>query len=97
MKIKWYGHAAFKMTTSKGTGIIFDPYLSNAFGGAISYGRITEEADVVITSHDHDDHNYIRDIKGRYIHINKEGAYTVKDVKIRAIKNFMNIKRQGQR
>lgn len=88
MKIKWYGHAAFKMTTSKGTSIIFDPYLSGAFGGAISYGRITEEADVVITSHDHDDHNYIRDINGRYMHINKEGAYTVKDMKIRTIKSF---------
>ena len=44
MKIKWYGHAAFRITTDQGVRIIMDPYQSGAFGGALSYGKITDEA-----------------------------------------------------
>ncbi|HEY3275628.1 MAG TPA: MBL fold metallo-hydrolase, partial [Syntrophorhabdaceae bacterium] len=69
MKIKWFGHAAFKITTDQGVKIIIDPYQSGAFDGALAYGKITEEADVVLTSHDHDDHNYVDDIKGNFLRI----------------------------
>jgi L-ascorbate metabolism protein UlaG (beta-lactamase superfamily) len=75
MKIKWYGHAAFKITTDDGVRIIVDPYQSGAFGGALSYGKVAEEADLVLTSHDHDDHNYVKDLKGDYKHIRNEGLY----------------------
>lgn len=88
MKIKWYGHAAFLITTAKGVRIIIDPYQSGAFGGALSYGRITDEADIVLSSHDHDDHNYTKDIKGKFSFINKQGVYEEKGVKIRAIPTF---------
>lgn len=88
MKIKWYGHASFKITTEKGVRIILDPYQSGAFGGIISYGKITDEADIVLTSHDHDDHNYTKDIQGRFKHINKAGAHEEKGVKIRAIPSY---------
>jgi len=65
--------------------IITDPYQSGSFGGALSYGKITDEADIVLSSHDHDDHNYTKDIKGKFIHIKQAGAHDVKGVKIRAI------------
>jgi len=85
MKIKWYGHAAFKITTDRGVRIIIDPYQSGAFGGALSYGKISEEADIVLTSHDHDDHNYTKDIKGTFTLIKKAGSHNVKDITIKAI------------
>ncbi len=85
MKLKYYGHAAFKLTTDKGVKIIFDPYQSGAFGGALSYGRIVDDADIVLTSHDHDDHNYTKDIKGAFTHINKAGAHEVKGVRVKGI------------
>ncbi|MGD9576728.1 MAG: MBL fold metallo-hydrolase [Syntrophorhabdus sp.] len=88
MKIKWYGHAAFKVTTDSGVCVIIDPYQSGAFGGALSYGKITDAADIVLTSHDHDDHNYRGDIKGEYKHINKEGAYEENGVTIKAFPCF---------
>lgn len=88
MKIKFYGHAAFKVTTDKGTRIIFDPYESGSFSGAIAYGKITEEADIVITSHDHGDHNYTKDIKGNFTLINKAGVHEIKDVKMNEIPTF---------
>lgn len=88
MKITWYGHAAFKILTTDGTRIIIDPYEPGAFGGSLSYGRITDEADVVLTSHDHADHAYTKDIKGKYTRINKAGVYDVNRVKITAIPTF---------
>ncbi len=88
MKIKWYGHAAFQITTDKGTKIIIDPYEPGSFSGALSYGKIEDKADIVITSHDHADHNYIKDIPGKYNHVSKAGDYGIKDVKIKAIPSF---------
>lgn len=88
MKIKWYGHAAFQITTEKGIRIIIDPYEPGSFSGALSYGKIEDEADIVLTSHDHADHNYIKDIKGKYKHISKAGDYEIQSVKIKAIPTF---------
>jgi len=97
MKIKWYGHSAFNIFTEKGVKIIIDPYQSGAFGGALSYGKITDEADIVLTSHDHDDHNYTKGIKGDYKHINKEGAYETKNIKIKAIPSYHDPSRGRER
>jgi L-ascorbate metabolism protein UlaG (beta-lactamase superfamily) len=88
MKIKWYGHAAFQLISDKGIKIIFDPYEPGAYNGALSYGKITDEADIVLTSHDHADHNYIKDIRGKYKHISKAGDYEIQSVKIKAIPTF---------
>jgi L-ascorbate metabolism protein UlaG (beta-lactamase superfamily) len=88
MKINWYGHAAFKVTTEQGTRIIFDPYESGGFNGALAYGKIADPADIVITSHDHADHNYTKDIKGDFTRIKEMGDYQIKDVKIKTIPTF---------
>jgi L-ascorbate metabolism protein UlaG (beta-lactamase superfamily) len=88
MKIKYYGHAAFKITTDKGVRIILDPYESGAFGGALSYGKVTDEADIVLTSHDHEDHNYTKDIKGKFTQVKKEGTYELKGVKVSATPSY---------
>ena len=88
MKIKWYGHSAFQITTEKGIRIIIDPYESGSFNGALSYGKIEDKADIVLTSHDHADHNYTKDIKGKYNHISKAGDHEIKDIKIKAIHCF---------
>ena len=88
MKIKWYGHAAFQITTEKGIRIIIDAYESGSFSGALSYDKIEDEADIVLTSHDHADHNYTKDIRGKYNHISKAGDHEIKDIKIKAIPCF---------
>ncbi len=88
MELKWYGHSAFLVTTQSGTRIILDPYQSGAFGGALAYGKINETADIVLASHDHDDHNYVGDIKGAFKLINKPGNYEEKGVRITGIPTF---------
>ena len=89
MKITYYGHSAFNITTDKGTRIIIDPYESGAFNGALSYGKINDEADIVITSHSHADHSYTKDIKGKFSLISKQDALEMKDVKIKTINTFI--------
>lgn len=97
MKIKWYGHAAFNIITASGTRIIVDPYQSGAFGGALSYGKISDSADIVLTSHQHDDHNYIKDIKGSFTHIADKGLYFERGVNIRAIPSYHDASRGTER
>ncbi len=67
MTIKFLGHACFLITSSSGVRIITDPYEPGSFGGQIGYGPITEEADMVLVSHDHADHNYVQEVAGNPI------------------------------
>ncbi len=88
MKIKWYGHAAFGLTTESGVKIIIDPYESGALGGAIGYAPITDHADIVLVSHDHGDHNYTGAIKGPFTEVRREGSYGLKGLRISALPVF---------
>jgi hypothetical protein len=88
MKIKWYGHAAFLITSDQGTKIIIDPYESGAFGGQLSYGKIKAQADIVIISHDHADHNYTKDLPGTPQIIKGSGYQTVKGISIKGISTY---------
>lgn len=85
MKIKWYGHSAFRLTTTDGVSIIIDPYEPGGLGGVIRYDPITDPADVVLISHDHADHNFTEGIKGPFRDIRKEGSYNIKGLRIRAM------------
>lgn len=88
MNIKWFGHSAFLITTSGGLRIILDPYMSGAFSGALAYGRIDEGADIVLSSHDHDDHNYYGDIKGKFAFIKEAGEHKVAGITITGFPSF---------
>jgi L-ascorbate metabolism protein UlaG (beta-lactamase superfamily) len=88
MNIEWYGHAAFKITTENGTRIIIDPYEHGFSNGALSYRNIDDEADIVVTSHNHGDHNYTKSIRGKYDHIKKQGSYEIKGVKLETLPTF---------
>ena len=51
LKLKWYGHAAFRIMDSNGKTIITDPYTPEGVG----YPPIEDTADIVIVSSDNDD------------------------------------------
>ncbi|UCG92556.1 MAG: MBL fold metallo-hydrolase [candidate division WOR-3 bacterium] len=84
MKIKFLGHASFLITSDKGTKIITDPYKPGCFGGGIKYEPITEEANIVTISHEHDDHNETN-IKGNPSFVRGAGAKEVSGIKINGI------------
>jgi L-ascorbate metabolism protein UlaG (beta-lactamase superfamily) len=50
MKLKWYGHASFRITANDGTSIITDPYKPETAG----YKAFSEPSDIVIISSDND-------------------------------------------
>ena len=51
MKIKWYGHAAFRLSPVVGPVVITDPYTPQGVG----YAPIADTADLVLISSDDDD------------------------------------------
>ena len=54
------------------------------------------EADIVTTSHQHYDHNYIKGIKGNFCHIHKPGEYNVSGIEIKGIPHSMMIQKEQE-
>jgi L-ascorbate metabolism protein UlaG (beta-lactamase superfamily) len=83
MKIKFLGHAAFLITSDSGTKIITDPYET---GPDLTYGEITESADIVTVSHDHLDHSNTAAVRGKPQVI--KAATKAKGIKFKAIRAY---------
>jgi L-ascorbate metabolism protein UlaG (beta-lactamase superfamily) len=83
MKIKWYGQSCFMITSENGTKILTDPY-NNMLG----YKLPVIEASIVSTSHNHQDHNNIKAVKGKFEHINGQGSFLVDGIEIKGIATF---------
>lgn len=75
MHIKWIGHACFLLTLKNGKKIITDPY-----DNTVGYDSVDEEADYVLVSHNHYDHNFTDGISGEYKLIDKPGNYKFDDI-----------------
>lgn len=54
VSVTWYGHAAFKISTTKGKVILIDPWLDNP--KAPSSARNIDRADLILVTHGHFDH-----------------------------------------
>jgi L-ascorbate metabolism protein UlaG (beta-lactamase superfamily) len=83
MKIKWLGHSCFLITTERGVRILTDP-----FDETVGYPVPAVEADIVISSHDHFDHNHTQAITGSPKVINAVGSFYEADVPITGIKTY---------
>ncbi len=97
MKIKWYGHASFLLTSDTGTKIITDPYEPGGFGGAIAYGPIPDEADIVLVSHDHADHNHVPGLRGKPQVIKGNGSHKAKGMEFKGIAAFHDGRKGSER
>lgn len=58
MKLRYLGHSAFELELEGGRRIVFDPYESGAYDGALGYGPIEGPHDIAVVSHDHPDHRF---------------------------------------
>lgn len=70
MKLQWLGHSCFRLTLANGKTLVTDPY-----DGTVGYPELRTPADVVLSSHDHFDHNHVAAIEGDYELINRPGVY----------------------
>ena len=97
MKIKWYGHASFLITSASGTKIITDPYEPGGYDGAISYGSPPDEIDIAVVSHDHPDHNYVQGLKGTPQVVKGPGSHTTAGIVFKGISTFHDTSRGKDR
>jgi len=86
MKIKWNGHASFTITASDGTVLVTDPYDPKGYPGVLMYEQVEDEADGVLVSHDHADHNFVKGIPGTPKAI--RGSGKVKDISIKGVSTY---------
>jgi L-ascorbate metabolism protein UlaG (beta-lactamase superfamily) len=94
MRIKWLGHACFLITSKGGLRVITDPY---AVGGGINYSLITESADVVLVSHDHDDHNNVSAVQGKPEVVKGSGTKTAKGIPFKGVATSHDASQGSQR
>jgi L-ascorbate metabolism protein UlaG (beta-lactamase superfamily) len=98
MNIQYYGHSCFKITTKPaGRGrediaVFFDP-----FDKSVGLRPPQGQADIVLVSHDHHDHNNVEALKGNPYIINIPGEYSAKGVNIIGIPSFHDEKDGGER
>ncbi len=85
MNIKYLGHAAFVITSDTGLKIITDPY---GTGPDLTYGEITESADIVTVSHDHFDHSNVAAVKGNPEVVRRAGRSTAKGIEFKGIASY---------
>jgi len=86
VKLKWLGHAAFLITSEEGVKIVTDPFEPGIFG--VNYGKMEEPADIVVVSHEHSDHNFVKGVPGSPRVIRGTGAHQVKGVEFMGIASY---------
>lgn len=97
MKIKYIGHACFLVTTDNGTRIITDPYEPGAFDGAVKYRPVGEEADIVLVSHDHADHNHTASVSGNPRVVEEAGSNAVNGINILGVSTYHDTSEGSER
>jgi L-ascorbate metabolism protein UlaG (beta-lactamase superfamily) len=95
MKIKWLGHACFLITTEEGKRIITDPYVPGHLD--MTYGKIEEEADIVVISHNHKGHNNAAAVKGSPVIIKGLGIKKAGDMEFKGLATFHDTVQGRQR
>lgn len=85
MRIKYLGHATFMITSDTGVRIITDPYQT---GPDLTYGEITESADIVTVSHHHLDHGNVAAVKGNPEVVSRAGMSEAKGIEVKGIASY---------
>ncbi|HDD26296.1 MAG TPA: MBL fold metallo-hydrolase, partial [Acidilobales archaeon] len=55
VKVKWFGHAAFKVVI-EGKTFLVDPWIRNPLSPVKSIEEVVKDVDYIIVTHDHGDH-----------------------------------------
>lgn len=84
MDIYWYGQALFRIK-GKTASVVVDPYDADFVG--LKAPKM-EEADIVLVTHQHRDHNYTSLVSGPSMVFSGPGEYEVKGAVITGISSF---------
>ena len=83
MEIKYIGHSCFRLK-GKDTAIVIDPYDPKMTG----YKLPSLDADVVLTTHKHKDHAYVKGVKDYKLLIETPGEYEVAGTFVYGVRTF---------
>ncbi|WP_010245374.1 MBL fold metallo-hydrolase [Acetivibrio cellulolyticus] len=83
MKIKWFGHSCFLITSDKGIKIVTDP-----FDETVGYKLPDVETNIVSTSHEHYDHNNAGIFKGTPVLVKGSGRINIKGIELTGVETF---------
>lgn len=96
MQITWYGQSCFQIAASPKNGdkinIVIDPF-DEKTGLKIP----SLEANILLVTHDHPDHNNVKAVKGSYFLIEGPGEYEVKNVFIKGINSYHDSSKGSER
>ncbi len=94
-KIVWAGQACFQVSVSNGkdnsANIVIDPFSD------IGLRMPNFEADILLVTHQHQDHNNVGAVKGNPFIIEGPGEYEIKEVFIKGIHSFHDDKEGKER
>jgi len=91
LKIKWFGHSMWKISNGIVT-VIIDPFTD------IGYRMpTTETADIILSSHDHFDHNNFDLIGGKPEIIKTEGFFSIGEVEVQTFLTYHDESKGSQR
>ncbi len=93
LKIQWFGHSFFMVTSKSGKKVVFDPF-DETVGYPVPL-HIT--ANTVCISHSHYDHNNVQIIEGKPEIIQKTGIYVRDGYQVRGFPNFHDQKKGKER
>ncbi len=91
MEITYLGHASFKLK-GKAASVVVDPYDQK-----VGYKFPKVEADIVVATHDHFDHNAVSAVGGEPYQISGPGEYEVKGIEIVGVSSFHDSKEGAER
>lgn len=83
MKIRWYGHSCFLITTDSGLRILTDP-----FDETVGYSLPGAIVDIVTVSHEHFDHNAVELLSGNFDIVRGPGDHNVRGLTIHGLATY---------
>lgn len=92
MDISWLGHSSFRIKGKTAT-VITDPFES----GKVGFKFPKVEADIVIVSHDHWDHNQSSLVQGNPRVVSGPGEYEIKGVSVFGVPTYHDAKQGAER
>ena len=91
----YLGHCSFLWTTGDGVRAVIDPYRNNAAGNWFLRDFPAVEADVVMTTHSHFDHDATEMVAGRPTIFRGPGRFQWRDIIIDGVAD-LHARRQGR-
>ena len=98
VKLEYYGHMAFRLTSPKGLSLFFDPWKNDPSGTwgvwfPKEFPMVT--ADIALSTHGHYDHNALPRVKSHMILDRVAGQWSLADVRILGLADKHQYKSPG--